>query len=288
MEIGVAETGLCWQGERPRSNLHVARLHRDLRDRLVASVTMSARLQVADLGHLLQLLGEDPQLLLSTGGLMQAFGPGASRGLRVRDVDFTRDLHLCEGSWVAACQDLDPTAVAPLRHVLETCLHLVRSVGEQKTLEEIRAAAGRAISYDPAQPTAATEAIAELLAGIIQSAGEIALRTGSANLQAWEGLRAGAIGGSGVVLGGLHSPRPAPPSPGNPDIFTHLADLMPFERRLSVLLDYPGSLVDEQPEGLTLILQRLLSHSKEASRWSAACTSGRGRGAFRNRRIARW
>ena len=39
---------------------------------------------------------------------------------------------------------------------------------------------------------------------------------------------------------------------------------MSFERRISLVLDYPGSIVAERSEGLALILRRLLAHSKEA------------------------
>ena len=106
--LEVEETDLRWNDAVFPANPQVRQLHRVLRERMVARITFTGKLHTSDLARLLQLLAEDPQLLLSSGGLMQAFGPGNSRGPLFRDMDFAHDLKDCEAAWVEECRKVHP------------------------------------------------------------------------------------------------------------------------------------------------------------------------------------
>ncbi len=264
-ELRVDESGLRWN----RSPLvggsnHVGRLHQALRDRMVAVLKFRAALEVAELTRLLQVLAEDPQLLLSSGGVMQAFGPEGGGGLLVEDLDFSRNVQECESAWIEVCQEIDPEAVEPLRRILETCLHLVRSTGEHRTLEEIRAASDDPVLFDGQDAASPTEAIATLIASLIQSAGEIAQHTGSTNLQRWQESILLQLEALGPHWSAFIFRAPVATSDGSPDVLARLTHQMSFERRIALVLDYPGSIVTERSEGLALLLQRLLSHTEES------------------------
>ncbi len=99
---------------------------------------------------------------------------------------------------------------------------------------------------------------------MIQSAGEIAVRTGDANLQAWEDSVLLQLETLGTYWSAFVLRAPTTPAEGYPDVFSQLSDQMAFDRRISLVLDYPGSIVSERSEGLALILRRLLAHSKDA------------------------
>jgi len=265
-ELRVEETGLRWNHEPvPLEGGQVQRLHQSLRDRLVATIKFTPRVEVPDLARLLLLLGEDPQLLLSTGGVMQAFGPTSPDGLIVQDVDFDRDLRECETAWVTACPDLGPETTDPLRGLLTSCLHLVRSVGETQTLEEIRRAMAELAPSDPRDPASATEAVANSIAALIQAAGEIALHTGSTHLQRWQTVILQNLETLGSRWNAFIFRAPVQINQDNPDLLSLLAARMTFGRRIALVLDYPGCIASERSEGLARVLQRLLADSEEAA-----------------------
>ncbi len=287
-ELVVEETGLRWNEADFPVNSHVQQLHRVLRERMVAGITFTNKLHTSDLARLLQLLSEDPQLLISSGGLMQAFGPGNGRGLLLRDMDFARDLQDCEAAWVEECRKIDPHAVEPIRRILETCLHLVRSVGEHRTMDEVRAALANPGSVESDDLASPTEAVAGLIAGMIQSAGEIATHTGGGNLQAWEDSVLLQLETLGTYWSAFVLRSPATPNEGYEDVFSQLTDHMTFERRISLVLDYPGSIVAERSEGLALILRRLAGAFQRSLRPGTRHSRPRARAAFPNRSTATW
>ena len=265
VELRVEETGLRWNHEpAPGESSHLQRLHQSLRDRLVATVKFTRTLEASELTRLLVVLAEDPQLLLSAGGVMQAVGPLSAEGLLIEDVDFDRDVRACEGAWIGVCPDLDPEVMDPLRGILESCLHLVRATGESRTLEEIRLAMSELAPADPGDPNSATEAVAGSIAALLQAAGEIAVHTSSANLQQWQVVVLRHLEALGSRWSAFIFRAPVQVSQDNSDMLALLTRQMTFGARIALVLDYPGSIATERPEGLALLLERLFSDPEDA------------------------
>lgn len=265
VELRVEEAGLRWNHESvPGESSHLQRLHQSLRDRLVAAIKFTRKLEASDLTRLLVVLAEDPQLLLSAGGVMQAVGPLSAEGLAIEDVDFDRDVRACEGAWIGICPDLDPETMDPLRGILESCLHLVRATGESRTLEEIRQGMSELAPADPDDPNSATEAVAGSIAALLQAAGEIAVHTSSTNLQQWQRVVLQHLEVLGSRWSAFIFRAPTQVSQDNSDMLALLTRQMTFGARIALVLDYPGSIATERSEGLALLLERLLSDPKDA------------------------
>ena len=254
--LTVEEHCLLWDGTRAhRGSAHLQRLHQSLRERLVASVRFTGRLDPAGLSRLLLILAEDSTLLISSGGVMRAYGPEGPPGVLVEDLDFTQELRECEASWVELCEEVDPKAVAPLREILESCLHIVRSTSEDGTLAQMR----ETLAEEPEEGdllASPLEAIAATIASLLQSAGEIAIHLGSAQRQAWESSILRQFDALGPHWSAHIFRAATVVTPGSPDILALLARQLETGRCVAMILDYPGGIVTERSEGLSLALRR--------------------------------
>ena len=265
VELRVEEAGLRWNHDpAPIESSHLQRLHQSFRDRLVATIKFTRKLEASDLTRLLVVLTEDPQLLLSAGGVMQAVGPLSAEGLLIEDVDFDRDVRDCERAWIGVCPDLDPEVMDPLRGILESCLHLVRATGESRTLEQIRLAMSELAPADPSSPNSATETVAGSIAALLQAAGEIAVHTSSTNLQQWQIVVLQHLEALGSRWSAFIFRAPVQVSQDNADMLALLTRQMTFGARIALVLDYPGSIATERSEGLALLLERLFSDPEDA------------------------
>ena len=263
--LGVEEEGLLWKGKQARGgSAHLRRLHEALRERLVARVRFTSRLEVAGLSRLLLILAEDSKLLISSGGVMRAYGPEGPPGLLVEDVDFTQEFQASASSWMEICEEVDPVSVAPLREILESCLHIVRSASEEQTLAQMRLTLAEEPSREDEIASPVT-AIASTIAALIQSAGEIAIHTGSAHRNAWEGTILHQLETLGSRWCAHIFRAPVAITPGSPDILSLLARTMELERCVSLILDYPGAIATERSEGLSLALRRILADTARAA-----------------------
>jgi len=263
--LEVAEETLLWNGKQARGgSLHLGRLHEGLRERLVACVRFTSRLDVVGLSRLLLILAEDSKLLISSGGVMRAYGPEGPPGILVEDVDFTQELQASASSWVEICEEVDPTAVGPLREILESCLHVVRSASEEQTLAQMRETLAAEPSLDD-ETTSPVAAIASTIAALIQSAGEIAVHTGSAHRNEWESSILRQLEALGPRWSAHIFRAPVAITPGSPDILSLLTRAMELERCVSLLLDYPGAIVTERSESLSLALRRILADTVRAA-----------------------
>ncbi len=263
--LGVGEEALLWNGKQARGgSAHLGRLHEGLRERLVACVQFTSRLEVAGLSRFLLILAEDSKLLISAGGVMRAYGPEGPLGILVEDVDFTQELQASASAWAGICEEMDPTAVGPLREILESCLHVVRSASEEQTLAQMRGVLAEepSLAEETASPVAA---IASTIAALIQSAGEIAVHTGSAHRNAWESAILRQLEALGPRWGAHIFRAPVAITPGSPDILSLLAQAMDLERCVSLILDCPGAIVTERSEGLALALRRILADTERAT-----------------------
>jgi hypothetical protein len=118
------------------------------------------------------------------------------------------------------------------------------------------------LSEDPAEPSdtdSPVGVIASTIAALVQSAGEIAIHTGSAHRQAWENSILRQFEALGSRWTSHIFRAPATMAQGSPDILSLLARQMNQARCISLILEYPGGIVTERSEGLSLALRRILS-----------------------------
>jgi hypothetical protein len=258
VRLGVAAKGLSWNGRPVVDEAgHTTRLHGALRERFVSSVRFFPGVRLADLTQLLVVLSEDAKLLAASGGVTRALAEVVGPGLVVEDMNFNATVGDGEALWLQTCHNLDPEAARPLRQVLEACLQAVRSAGETKVLDQIRAALS-AQGGDITQDASSMEAVAATTALLIQYAGEVAARAGEEAREQWEQATVQQLEALGPAWNAHIFRAPIGPD-RTTDVLARLARRMDTSQCVAMVLEYPGAIAAERSEGLTRVLKRVMS-----------------------------
>jgi hypothetical protein len=258
VRLGVTPQGLSWNGRPVVDEAgHTKRLYAALRERFVSSVRFFAGLRLADLTQFLVVLSEDPKLLAASGGVTRALAEVVGPGLVVEDMNFHATVGDGEALWLQTCHNLDPEAARPLRQVLESCLQAVRSAGDTKVLDQIRAALS-VQGGDVTQDASSMEAVAATTALLIQYAGEVAARAGEEAREQWEQATVEQLEALGPAWNAHIFRAPIGPDRAT-DVLAGLARRMETSQCVAMVLEYPGAIASERSEGLTRILKRVMS-----------------------------
>lgn len=258
VRLGVMPKGLSWNGRPVVDEAgHTTRLHAALRERFVSSVRFFAGVRLADLTQLLVVLSEDPKLLAASGGVTRALAEVVGPGLVVEDMSFRATVGDGEALWLQTCHNLDPEAARPLRQMLESCLQAVRSAGDTKVLDQIRAALS-VQGGDVTQDASSMEAVAATTALLIQYAGEVAARAGEEAREQWEQATIQQLEALGPGWNAHIFRAPIGPDRAT-DVLARLARQMDTSQCVAMVLEYPGAIAAERSEGLTRILKRVMS-----------------------------
>ncbi|MGD0110941.1 MAG: HEAT repeat domain-containing protein [Armatimonadota bacterium] len=266
-EISSNQQGLLWNGQPLPADLGpVLRLHEAMRERLIACVRFEPQVSDEDVVELLQLLGRDPQDIIGSGGAMAAFGR-AGGGVRIEDVDFSRELRESEAAWIETCGELDEDAVEPLTRIFDCCLRTVRSLGDGRTLDRFRHVTPDADSEDQSTGegpalTAADQTAATHIAHAVQCAGEIAMMADEGYWEDWQAQMLSLLMELEADRRSAIFRAPTTIAPGRRDVLAMIARRMETEECVSLVMDYPGGIQSEPSRGLARVLVRIMPNGE--------------------------
>ena len=257
LEVQAQADGLLWNGvplERKEGN--VARFHSSMRERLIASIEVSARVREADLAWLLLVLAMDPEELAADGGVGELSGEKPGSTIRVSEVDFSHEVLVSDDVWRRLSEGLDPEETGGLRRLIATCA---------RSLEPDEAAAGKTTGAAAAhevdrEKESAEEVVAAGIARLIQQAGETTYFTNHAEWQEWRETMARQLSALNprwrstifrAPVGSLSSECP--------DMLALVASEMDASDCVSLVLDHPDSIRAERSDMLAIALDRILA-----------------------------
>jgi|GEM_PF-4712460 len=257
LQVRAEPEGLLWNGSLLESrNGNVARFHRSMRDRLISSIDISAKLRSSDLARLLMVLAMDPEELSAQGGVYGVFGTDVNSTIRIEKVDFTGEMLVSEAVWGQLCQAISLEEASNLRELICSCAG-APTRGDLKSPAQVFDV-DESGGFDH-EKESASEVVAAGIARLIQRAGEASYFTDPDAWQAWRETTARQIESLPARWRSLIFRATCGISSEYPDMLALIASEMSVSDCVSLVLDHPDSIRAERSDMLSLALERILA-----------------------------